>query len=845
MSINNLEYTSYNFLTNLASVNADEVNTNVLTKSDPDISDLQFDMLEGINTNETIQEQIDNVTVDITTLQGQMNTANTNISALQGQMAVAQSDINTLQSDMNTAQSDINDLQTDVGVLYGLTATNTAAITGLSISQAAQDITIAAHTASIASLNSDVNDLQSDVSALEVKTADQSWGSLTGTSFSSKVNVGGVTLNLSTASTFNNGISASAPITTTSTMSSTSGTSSFNALNVNTTIEVIGDAIIGNTLYVGRTVNTEKKVVLYDGGTDNDYDYTGMWTSQSIGKNHFNYEIDGTGGSYRWHYGNGLGNARKKILDINDAEFYSYNATFSFLNSQIGGQTQNITFTDNAFGTFYMNWKTDPDNTASQNRDAAIVVDAGADGEEDDGTMTFVAGAHDMTATTRGISITGNTLVQINAGASGFDVNSTGAVTVDSIGGMTFTETTGTMYFNKTGASGGINFQSANFVSIDAVDEFFLTGGGVAQMTSTGSSVTLTANQKIELNASTGNVDIRAFATDVTLRGDQLLITSDTTTNKAIIHTAATNTDDYSGVNVLNGYGMRMSNTGAVTGGLELVGYDTGTSSIQTVGAAHSLNVAAGDALNLTATDINLTATDILIEATGTSIGSISIIANQALTLTSTLDDITLTSGLNTNINAVTIKSDATTQILHHIGGVEVQEIGAAGIINNPTGSITNQINSVTKQTISSTLITNTNPTVNSGLTYPIATTTALGYHTSTTSTTKFTTAAANLASLSIPAAGCYLCEGQFYFSGAVYTAQVFTTISISTTSATVNTQRQQTAHQGGVGGNYAGQVTSIFNFTGASTVYLVGLAQNALGGTSNQQNFFSITRIA
>jgi hypothetical protein len=332
MSINNLEYTSYNFLTNLASVNADEVNTNVLTKSDPDISDLQFDMLEGINTNETIQDQIDNVTVDVTTLQGQMNTANTNISALQVNMGIAQSDINTLQSEMNTAQSDINDLQTDVGVLYGLTATNTAAITGLSISQAAQDVTIAAHTASIASLNTDVFNLQGDVTALEVKTTDQSWGSLSGTTFSSKVNVGGVTLNLSTASTFNNGISASAPITTTSTMSSTSGTSSFNALNVNTTIEVIGDAIIGNTLYVGRTVNTEKKIVLYDGGTDNDYDYTGMWASQAIGKNYFNYEIDGTGGAFRWHYGNGLGNARKKILDINDSEFYSYNATFSFLN---------------------------------------------------------------------------------------------------------------------------------------------------------------------------------------------------------------------------------------------------------------------------------------------------------------------------------------------------------------------------------------------------------------------------------------------------------------------------------------------------------------------------------
>ena len=59
MSINNLDYTSYNFLSNLASVNANEVNTDILTKSDPDITDTQFDQLFGINTNQTIQQQID------------------------------------------------------------------------------------------------------------------------------------------------------------------------------------------------------------------------------------------------------------------------------------------------------------------------------------------------------------------------------------------------------------------------------------------------------------------------------------------------------------------------------------------------------------------------------------------------------------------------------------------------------------------------------------------------------------------------------------------------------------------------------------------------------------------
>jgi hypothetical protein len=65
MSINNIENIAFNYLTNLTTINADEVNTDVLTKVDPDISDLQFDMLEGIRTNETIQQQIDSIETQI------------------------------------------------------------------------------------------------------------------------------------------------------------------------------------------------------------------------------------------------------------------------------------------------------------------------------------------------------------------------------------------------------------------------------------------------------------------------------------------------------------------------------------------------------------------------------------------------------------------------------------------------------------------------------------------------------------------------------------------------------------------------------------------------------------
>lgn len=1010
MSINNLDYTSYNYLTNLASVNANEVNTDVLTKSDPDISDLQFDMLEGIHTDETIQQQIDNIvnglettgywgafwsTVDQTnagaTVANLITVNNSDPSNNQVQIGATSSQIKVLNAGTYNIQFSIQFDKSDGGKdnvevwflknglnvpdsnsLFSLEGNNDKVIGSLNLmlTMAANDyIELAWHSADIDlflhhdasgtspnrpvtpsviitvqqvtnviagptgatgatgatgptgasytgptgpaggptgptgptgpsggptgpegpagptgpagsggdgpvayaalalatttaatlggyiitnnasqtvqdgrisalefSINTPVIGLDDRVQALEVKTTDQTWGSLSGTTFSSKVNVGGVTLNLSAASTFNNGISASAPITTTSTMSSTSGTSSFNALNINTTLEVIQDAIIGNTLYVGRTVNAEKKVVLYDGGTDNDYDYTGMWTSQSIGKNYFNYEIDGTGGAFRWHYGNGLGNARKKVLEVDNLNFYSYNGTFSFLNSQIGGQTQNITFTDNAFGTFYMNWKTDPDNTASQNRDAAIVVDAGADGVEDDGTMTFVAGAHDIVANSRQVNITGNTGVTINAAGpvslttttdtlflsstlGGINIEANGSVELKSTnnfiaidagptsnvkisagtdivlssdlaqiisGNLDVTTSGGNMIFTKTGASGGISFISDNYVNIQAIDEFFLTGGTYAGMVSTGGNVFIQSETETTIDSTNSSVNITALD-DINLTASDIRLeaTGVGLGQVTIIGNTSVNVSSATGDITMEASDIQLIASGTSFGYID-------------ISANTEARMSAGTNMQLSAIgDINMTASDVSITTTGASLGGINIRANVGLNLEST------------------------------------------------TTTITKKIGGTTKQTISSTLITNTVPTVNSGLTYPITTTTAIGYHTSTTSTTKFTNVAANLASLSIPAAGCYLIEGQWLFTGAIFTAQTFTTISISTTSATVNTQRQQTAYQGGASGNYAGQVTSIFNFTGASTVYLVGVAQNTLGASATQSNFFSITRIA
>lgn len=68
MATNNLEILGYNYLTNLSSINADEVNVSLsLTKESPlgTITNEEFNQLYGVHTNETIQDQIDGIQTEI------------------------------------------------------------------------------------------------------------------------------------------------------------------------------------------------------------------------------------------------------------------------------------------------------------------------------------------------------------------------------------------------------------------------------------------------------------------------------------------------------------------------------------------------------------------------------------------------------------------------------------------------------------------------------------------------------------------------------------------------------------------------------------------------------------
>jgi hypothetical protein len=176
--------------------------------------------------------------------------------------------------------------------------------------------------------------------------------------------------------------------------------------------------------------------------------------------------------------------------------------------------------------------------------------------------------------------------------------------------------------------------------------------------------------------------------------------------------------------------------------------------------------------------------------------------------------------------------------------GMSLQSITSSISINTTSTGATYIGNSTGGLNLKGDFITTEAPIRTSGLTYPISDTLSLGYFNSTTTTTKFTASVANLASLSIPCAGCFLVEGNFVF-GATFLAQSFTSISLTTSSGGFDGNRSFIIPQNSASGGYGSRVSSVFNFTGASTVYFTGQAGTALGGSNTQSNYFSITRIA
>ena len=798
MSISNLDFTSYNYLTNMASVNAEEVNTNILTKSDPDITDLQFDMLEGINTNETIQQQIDGVSGDITGLEADVLTLQGQMTTVQGQISTLDGEVNTLQSEMNTAQDDINDLQSDVIALYSISSANSAAIAGLSVSQAAQDVTLATHTGQIAGLQGDVNDLEDRVDDLEVKTTDQSWGSLTGTTFSTKVNVGGaVTLNTGSASTFDDGLSASAAIT------SSAGTSQFSSLLVNTAAEVTNDlTITDGEIYIRRnTLTASKKLILYDNTTGNDYDYLGFWTdSGAASKKFLNAEIDGVAGSaFQWYAGDGAGTSRTLLKQLTSANEIGYTPLATFLKTP--GFSQQIQMVKDAPNNIV---RIDMlgDTTGANEYDGQIIQELGNGVDDNRGTMTIQSGGLAINALNTGLNVQATTSTLIQSGTtttltSGgeteincviLDINVTGQTTFDttqldlttSVGNMDFiTSTTGDVNIRAgrdinffTNTTGGIMNCTSNKdqdilkINNTAFDSKFVIGSettGFRQTVNNNSYANLNTLGSTQLNLSTANASMSLVSTGGALNLNR------TGTSNTLIGNSTGNFTLNGATNSITGTTNSITGTtNTILGTTNINRTGTGTTSIGNTGAL-TLN---GSTYNLTTTsnqaystgstaNMEFTAGDFLFTSIGTGVGEFVVRANTNVDLRATTGDIEL---------------NATTTMLLRSGGANTIRIDATDkmVTNDTTTTITNNtvaINGATTVTGATTI--NGDTTINVDNTFNMMPTATIIQNVSAT----------------VPS-GFLLCNGQAVSRTVTYArlfAAIGTTFGVGNGSTTFN----------------------------------------------------------
>ena len=444
-----------------------------------------------------------------------------------------------------------------------LASTTAATLSGYIVSnnasQTAQNVIISDHTASLLSQ-------EGRIVALEVVTEDQSWGTFTGTTFSRRVQItnigvapGGVAVYLgaSEASTFLYGLSASAPLT------SSTGTSQVAALLVGNNAEVVNDlTITSGILYIQRNYAPEtKKLVFYDDNSPgNSFDYLGFWTDEDIGSGalFLNCEIDGNADSaWNWYRGNGLGTNRSLVKKLNHLQESTYAQVSSFVK---GGGTQEIALlrdTGNNRVQINMLGKT----VAGNDFDGQIVQDQGNGIDDNTGTMTIRSGGVNIEALSSGINIQSLSATSIQAGTN-LTLTSNNETTINSED-VTIETTVG------AGTDLTLTNPTANAFLINCPNAS-LTTSSTGTMTHTATAHTTTAiTGDINMTATLGNINLLSTAATITLTaGTEAYITCatlDLNASTAATLDAPTITTTSSGTTQINSATLDLNASTAAT----------------------------------------------------------------------------------------------------------------------------------------------------------------------------------------------------------------------------------------------------------------------------------------
>jgi phage gp45-like len=541
-------------------------------------------------------------------------------------------------------------------------ATTTAATLGGYIvsnnaSQAAQDALIATNTADIATD-------EGRITVLEVKTTDQSWGSLSGTTFSGRVNVGttadGVVLYPSATCSFGSGLSSSAAIT------SSAGTSQFSSLLVNTTAEITNDLTIttGIQFITRNTLTSTKKLVLYDNTTGNDYDYLGFWTdSGAASKKFLNAEIDGVAGSaFQWYAGDGAGTSRTLLKQLTSAVETGFTPSVKFLKTT--GFSQEIALVKDAPNNIV---RIDMlgDTGGANAYDGQIIQSEGNGVDDNRGTMTIQSGGLAINALSAGLNVQATTSTLIQSGTtttltSGgeteincdtLNINASSAITMDTGTTITLTSALETEINCDT-----LDINATSAITLDTPTTITLTSTQETEINC--STFDLNATGDVTITTTTGHIEIDAGAgKDVNITGcDQFKVTTESTSAvPAFQHISAVTTNDNMRLQATGGYSMRIGE-GSATNGVVIVGMDSGTSTIDS--NASSLTVRSDAVLTLRGDTSVTTTSTTNINATGsnaTNIGNAS--------STTTIGGPTNISGATTISGTTTINANTTINV--------------------------------------------------------------------------------------------------------------------------------------------------------------------------------------
>jgi len=464
-----------------------------------------------------------------------------------------------------------------------------------------------------------------------------------GTSFSPPA----IALNNNSASFFNYGITSSDTISTTNNFQSTAGTSIFYDVSISNALTVASNADIGGELAIGRNQQLQKKIIMYDGNNPgNDYDFTGIYTSNLGTSTFFNQSIDGfVGSAFRWYVGNGAGNSRILLKYLSKTIEASYTEACSFL-IQAGFSQKIQMVRDMPNNIVRMDLVGDTAGLGSY--DGQIIQEKGNGLTENTGIMTIRSG----TLVLGSLLDTG--LVDISS-ANTIRAVATNNIAIQSIAGAISLNTSADQDVNIT--TDQLRLTTSNnqgLVLNDVLNTQFV----------------MTAPQNLRIQTSGGS----GFDINMASTGAQIFTASELTSNSF----------EFSSLS--SGLDMRLNHTGS-KGFFEIQSADP--LKITTSNPAHdiSINAARNVGISTTAGNVNIEPTgnvnvqptqNIQLSTTG---GNISL-NSSGISLSSAVD-ISLVTTSTANLN---IKSARLLNLSTAVGNVNIQPTGSVNLF--PTSDV-------------------------------------------------------------------------------------------------------------------------------------------------------------